>query len=218
MFEPNHGLGVARCQRCVDTIEAFTVASNKRIYVGGDFSDAGGSADGDSVAYWEAGAWNVLVGGAFHPPVDVRTIAADPINANTIYAGGHGSGPQLVRWNGTTWSFLGAWGTEASVETIAIAPNGHVYVGGSIENTTTYIIIPFVWMWNGIQWVPLATMPFFGAVNSIAISASGEVLAGGEMLDGTTYWPFVCRLTPTGWKVTWQLRVPWPHIVGSHHP
>ncbi|MBI5773448.1 MAG: cadherin domain-containing protein, partial [Verrucomicrobia bacterium] len=87
------------------------------------------------------------------------------------------SANNIAKWNGTTWSVLGA-GLNGTVNALALDAGGNLYAGGSFTNVggsgASYIA-----KWNGVSWTSLGT-GMNGAVNALAFDASGNLYAGGS--------------------------------------
>jgi hypothetical protein len=120
---------------------ALALAANGDLYVGGDFSRAGGQQIG-SVARWNGTDWSGLGGGLNGVGYNLRryvaTLRFD--NNGDLYAGGLFTQPgsssinNLARWNGTSWNSLGT-GTNKHALALAIGGNSKIYVGGFFTTT-----------------------------------------------------------------------------------
>lgn len=81
-------------------------------------------------------------------------------------------------WDGTQWQQLGS-GANGIINSVAIAPNGNVYVtgeftsiGGVAANRIAY--------WNGSAWNAIGTGLGNGAGFSIKVAPNGDVYVGGS--------------------------------------
>lgn len=97
-----------------------------------------------------------------------KTTAVDP----QIYSN------HVAYWDGTQWHSYGS-GANGIINSIAIAPNGDIYVtgeftsiGGVAANRIAY--------WNGSQWNALGTGLGNGAGFTIAVAPNGHVYVGGS--------------------------------------
>ncbi len=84
------------------------------VYVGGWFQDAAGIAEADSVARWNGNAWSALGGGGGTGALTGQVFAL-AVSGGDVYMGGFftdaGGIPEadyVARWNGSSWSALGA--------------------------------------------------------------------------------------------------------------
>jgi hypothetical protein len=114
---------------------AIAVSGNE-VYVGGDFSIAGG-VPANNIAKWNSvsNTWSALGSGVSNSPAGcaVRTIA---VRGNEVYVGGTfnsaGGVPgtyAIARWNGATWSPLGGGTAGGSIDAIAVEGEV-VYIAG----------------------------------------------------------------------------------------
>lgn len=81
----------------------------------------------------------------------------------------------IARWNGSTWSAIGA-GLSATVSALALLPNGDLVAGGSfvLGGMPHYIV-----RWNGVSWSGLGTGPN-GPVNCLLVLPGGDLIVGGS--------------------------------------
>lgn len=143
------------------------------LYASGGFTTFGGTAAVRVAAY------NVTTDTvtALGTGINGGSVLAVGIDGK-IYAGGEfstaGGNPaiRIAAWDGSAWSALGA-GFDATVNALAVAPNGDLYVGGYFTN------FPFIARWNGQAWYSLG-----GSVNnsvwSIAVGRDGLVYVSGD--------------------------------------
>lgn len=175
---------------------ALAEAPDGKIYAGGSFTDAGGTTDADYLARWNpvTELWETVVSGIS------ATVFALAFDANgDLYIGGSfenlGStdGNYIVKItdiDGTpTVNALGI-GTNDNVRSIAIAPDGGVYVGGEftlaggVANTTK------IAKWDGTSWSALST-GLNNAVYTFAFAPNGDLYIGGQFSD--TAYPYLCK-------------------------
>ena len=117
------------------TVNALAV-SGTNLYVGGNFTSAGGVAGTGYIAKWDGSGWSAL-GGTLG---GVRTLA---VSGTTLYVGGqfnkvYSSGTTVVpgatfiaKWNGSAWSALGS-GANGTVTALAVSGTD-LYVGGDFN-------------------------------------------------------------------------------------
>ncbi|GAB3857174.1 hypothetical protein GCM10028822_30450 [Hymenobacter terrigena] len=158
---------------------ALAVAPNGDVYVGGNFTQAGGLA-ASRIARWNGTAWSAL-GTGLNSTVSSLAVAGN----GDVYAGGSftqaGGVPAncVAKWNGTTWSALGAGAAYGipNITALAIAPNGDVYTGASGYNGGGAARVA---KWNGTTWSPVGTGMGTGNVLAMAVSPNGDVYVGGQ--------------------------------------
>lgn len=153
------------------------------VYVGGNFTDAGGDPDADCLARWDGSNWHAVAAGIF-PPFQVYSIA---ISGSNIYVGGtfpdingNTNLRRIARWDGSSWNALGT-GLNSTVYSIAI--NGSdVYVGGGFSNAGNVGAADFLARWNGSTWSAVGSGNLNGIVRSLVLNGS-NLYVGGQFTD-----------------------------------
>jgi len=112
---------------------AIAIAPDGSVYVGGEFTSAGGVANTARIAKWNGSAWSPLSTGLNSA---VRTLAFAP--NDYLYIGGgftDAAYPYLCKWDGTSFSAVGT-NTDigAVVRALAFDAAGWLYVGGDFTN------------------------------------------------------------------------------------
>lgn len=184
------------------------------LYVGGDFSNAGGIGNADRVARWN-GTWSEL-GTCGGPCVsqDVRALGLGPVlvskqgrrSSSNVYAGGFlvnvggvANADRLARWNGTSWFSVG--NTQGTGTVLAILRVGtSLYVGGDFTDFGGDPQADYVARWTGTQWADVG-----GGVNDIVHALawrSGSLYVGGEFTDvsGISAADKVARWNGSSWS------------------
>ena len=162
-------------------VYAAAMDSTSALYVGGDFTAAGGKAKTGKIAKWSAGAWSSLA--AIAPNNVVNALVVDPAT-NNVYAGGafttfNGvSANYVAKWNGTSWSALGT-GTSGKVNALAWDPaTNTLYVGGTFS-TAGGISAKNIAKWNGSAWSAVGASGVDAPVNALAFHSPQKILATG---------------------------------------
>ena len=172
--------------------------SGSDVYVGGDFSIAGG-VPANNIAKWNSvsNTWSALGSGVNNLGAGcaVRGIA---VSGNDIYVGGAFSSAggvpgtyAIAKWDGTNWSALGGGTVGGSVDVVAVE-GGVVYIGGLFNqvrkvvnpiNPDDLLTVRNIAGWNG-EWFALGSGVNVG-VNSriwdVEVSG-GNVYAGGAFI------------------------------------
>lgn len=110
----------------------------------------------------------------------VNAVARD--SSGNIYIGGAftfaGAVPaaNVAKWNGTTWSALGA-GVDSQVQALAVDTTGNLYAGGYFT-TAGGVTVNKVAKWNGSSWSALGT-GMNAQVQALAVDGAGNLYAGG---------------------------------------
>ncbi|MFZ1702941.1 MAG: hypothetical protein WAT79_01270 [Saprospiraceae bacterium] len=153
-----------------------------QIYVGGNFTDAGGNPNADFIALWDGTSWQSLGTGLND---EVRSIFID---GSTVYVGGQftdaGGNPNadgISTWNGTTWSSLGS-GISGIVNTI-VKNNSEIFVGGYFIDAGGVPNANHIAMWDG-AWNNVGASPN-NEVFCIAFSTSNMFIGGSFTAIGT---------------------------------
>lgn len=164
-------------------------ANHNRMYVGGNFSIAGGVVS-PNIAYWdiELGTWIAVpdpeVGGT------INALAYDNVN-NLLYAGGNFTG-HIAVWDGTSWTILGS-GLNNIVNSISlgsiVSGARNVMLGGRFTDT----ISPYLVLWNGSNFVATVKNPDqrVNALATLSTSNGDDTYFGGIFINvggvGNTY-------------------------------
>ena len=153
------------------------------------------------VARWDGTTWSLLGEGiAFAADATVYSLAVLP-NGDVV-AGGKfatiGGVPvaNVARWNGSTWSPLGA-GMNDSVDALAVLPNGDLVAGGRFTQAGT-ANAPHVARWNGTAWLAMGS-GFNDLVNALAVWNGSLVAAGWFTTSGSTVVNRVARWSGSAW-------------------
>lgn len=161
---------------------------NGELYIGGNFNIPDGSP-ATGIIKWNGSSYSAL-------PITAGDVRALVVNGGSLYAGGFlavnsGSSVGVVKFDGTTWSELGA-AANTSVNAITFS-GSDMYVGGDIRLTGQQN--SQVAKLNGTTWTRLA---FFseGIINAVAVH-DGELYAGGS-IPGNTF-NNLARFNGTSW-------------------
>ncbi len=169
-------------------VYATLVLPSGEIAAAGSFTTAGGVTT-NCVARWNGTAWSGFGNGidALQPfGSNVQALAVLQ-NGDIVAAGSFGAASgvpaaNIARWNGTSWSGLGA-GLNGPVRGLAVAPNGSLYAIGSFAQTIAPgQVANSIAMWNGTSWSVLGTgLGIFGG-DALAILPNGDVVVGGTFV------------------------------------
>jgi len=146
------------------------------VYIGGNFTSAGGS-EANFIVEWDGKTWIPLGAGLDGP---VNSLAFD--HATNLYVGGsftHAGGilaSNIAKWDGHNWSALNS-GFNGPVSTMVVDHANHLYVAGSFTvaggQTANYVA-----GWNGSQWSQVGG-GLDNGVNALAIDSHDNIYAGG---------------------------------------
>jgi hypothetical protein len=177
-------------------VTSLSCDSSGNLYVGGDFSYAGGLRV-NSVAKWNGNAWSAIgqgCGDVYGGDYSVTEALARDISGN-IYAGGDFATDGgvtvngIAEWNGTTWTPLssGVGGYEEPwVAAIAFDSSGNLYAGGCFT-TAGGIPANNIAEWNGTTWLALGAgvsgEGIYTSVKALAFDSVGNLYAGGDFTN-----------------------------------
>ena len=186
-------------------INVMAVAPDGTLYVGGNFTTAGGVTV-NYVAKWNGSAWSAL-GSGMNGAVSALVVAPD----GTLYAGGAFTTAggitvnYVAKWDGLMWAALGS-GVNNSVYNLAVAPDGTLYAGGNFTSAGGNPLSDQAALWNGSRWLPL-DIDFPGApyVKSIVFPNSETIYLGGGS-SGTASCSAINTVTSVTYEVYPQLK------------
>lgn len=155
------------------TVFAIVVDATGRVYVGGDFTTAGG-VSADHIAKWENGVWSPLGPGLN------GIVYALAEHDGVVYAGGEftlAGGPsvsKVAKWESGAWSDMNG-GMNNTVNALVVsgttvyAAGWFTYAGATNAN--------YIAKWDGSNWLPMGT-----GMNDVVYAladSNGVLIAGG---------------------------------------
>ena len=169
---------------------------NGELYATGTFDTAGG-IQANSIAKWDGNAWSAVGSGipgfALLGPNDTTgtTVNAMAVYNGDLYVGGSYASAgglsvsDIAKWNGSSWSAVGAGignaqvPTQSSVTCLTVIDN-KLYAGGGFQNASGVSAINIA-AWDGNAWTALGggvgnDTAGLGSVNSI-VSFQGNIYA-----------------------------------------
>ena len=160
------------------------------------------------------GPWAALGSDGAGGPAINGTIQAIAVSGTDIYvggsftnAGGHAGVNYLAKWDGFTWSAVGApYAFNDQVDAIVIS-GSNIYVGGRFTNVAGTATADYMAKWNGSTWSALGSnvAGTDGALNhwvqAIAVSGA-DVYVGGFFTDagGAATADFVAKWNGAAWS------------------
>ena len=184
--------------------EGLAFDSQNNLYVGGEFTSAGGVA-ANRVAKWNGSAWSALGTGLN------GNASALAVSGSNVYVGGTftsaGGAPanRVAKWDGNSWSALGS-GLDGTVSAIAVDSQNNVYAAGSFTEAGGAPANRIA-KWNGSSWSPLGP-GLNGNVGSIAVdNAHGLVYVAGAF-TATAAAPIVTLNRITVWDTRTNQFIP----------
>ena len=190
-------------------VEALATLPNGDLVAGGSFSTAGGGA-ASRLARWNGASWSALAtGGNNGMNNEVRVLSSLPngdlLAGGAFTAAGGVPANRVARWNGTTWSALGAGisgppvGPAAVVQCVTTLANGDIVVGGFFD-TAGGAPAANIARWDGTNWSALGTGTD-AAVLGLATLPNGDLVAGGSFTTaGGVPAARIARWNGTSWS------------------
>jgi hypothetical protein len=173
------------------------VISGNLLYVGGEFTTAGGSP-ARNVALWDGGEWVPLGSG-----LDNRVASLAVNESGDLYAAGNfttaGSQPAggIAAWDGASWSPLGT-GVAFPFHVDAIALVGGDVIAGGLFPSIGGVAAENLALWDGASWSPLGGGTN-GLVHTLAVEGDRIYVAGEFSQVGTTLSEGLAFLDEEGW-------------------
>lgn len=145
-------------------LHAFDSGSGLKLYVGGEFTMAGGVV-ADSIAAWDGVQWSD-VGGVFGSFIEVFALEDFDDGAGPqLYVGGsfYQFGPLIAggmaRWDGSTWTSMPGWPTTGETAmSLLVHDDGSgsaLFVGGYLESYFGGVHCHGIARWDGASWSDL---------------------------------------------------------------
>jgi hypothetical protein len=199
-FGGQPGTNAQVCAQCV-----FDDGSGPALYVGGDFTSAGGAA-ANHIARWNGSTWSELGSGTSAQRVVALTVFDDG-SGPALYAGGWFAtaggvaANGIAKWNGSTWSTLGSGMSgvlNSQVAALVVFDDGDgaaLYAGGAFT-TAGGVPANNIARWNGLTWSalgsgmndPVSALTAFDDGNGPALYASTKHWTGSGYTATVAKW------------------------------
>jgi hypothetical protein len=188
-----------------DKTETFYSVGNL-LYVGGDFTNAGGLPNGDHIAVWNGTAWSALGGGLGDPACAVYAIAVDPVTGLVFAggscqdAGGDVAADRIAVFNGSTWAHLTNVSLNGPVFALAVIGR-YLYIAGGFSRQMLGTPANAIVRWNidthGMESITPAIDSIGGTPAAIQPDGAGGFYLGGNFIDaaGDTSADFISHWT-----------------------
>ncbi len=166
------------------TVDAIAT-SGSNVYVGGNFTNAGGDPSASYIARWDGSNWHSL--GVGIVPDGNQPVKAITVSGSDVYVGGEfmnaGANPDadnIARWDGSSWHSLGTEFEDAYIQAIAVT-GSDVYIGGTFYHAGDNPDLNYIARWDGSNWNPLGN-GLDTSVFTIAVKDS-DIYVGGYFED-----------------------------------
>lgn len=169
---------------------AMALGSDNSLYVGGSFSNAGGTSSADYLARWDGTTWSAVgsasIDGQEFLPFAYSLLVDSSTGRDVLYAGGcmewGDQSVSVARYDGTTWEELsGDHSLNGCVYDMEIAPTGALVVAGDFTSEI-YPNMTGLATWTNDQWYALGKNQgtYF---SSLEITSDSRVIVGGDFQD-----------------------------------
>ena len=127
-------------------LRIINVVNSNEIYIGGDFTDVGGTIELDKIAKWNGSSWTSINGSNDNVNESVYSITLD--SSNNVYIGGNFTSvdnksnlQHLAKWNGSSWTSVNSGGDNVNniVWSIVVGPSNNVTIGGEFTEPLEYL-------------------------------------------------------------------------------
>lgn len=187
-----------------NTVRALACGLDNTIYVGGDFTSAGGVTT-NRIAAWRrdagtatTGTWAALPSGGTGANDVVRAIAVSPTTGYVFIGGDFTSvngitANKIAMYNGTNWQPVGG-GLNGNVTALWFDKQGILYAAGAFTGTNgtgSYGLPWLVAKYNANNqssyWLPIDIdiVPTNATINAIAVNEAGQIFVGTSSLGST---------------------------------
>jgi len=179
----------------LDLVASALEVAPAAVYVGGEFTDAGGIANADRIATWNGSNWNALSSSTSQ--ISNGRVSAIAVAGGKVYAGGTftnaGGEPDadnLAVWDGTSWEpFCTTPGNTigGNVKALQVI-GGTLYAGGEFQNGAGLATADYLLACELASGAPSpATVEldgeFSGPVEALTATSDGTLYAGGRFAD-----------------------------------
>ncbi len=196
-------LGIDYTGATVNYVRAMAFDANGDLYIGGFFTNLGGSNGDHIVKITGLDGTPVIspLGTGLSSVCYAIAIGAD----GSVYAGGEFSSAggvantgRIAKWNGSAWSALST-GLSIAVTALVFAPNGVLYIGGAFKDAA----YPYLCKWNGSAFSAVdKSTDINGIVWTLAVGETGWLYVGGQFTDagGIANADYIARWSGSKWE------------------
>ena len=172
----------------LDLVASALASTPGALYVGGEFTDAGGVANADRIAKWNGSAWSAV------GPITNGRVSAIAVSGGKVYAGGsftiagNEDANHLAVWNGASWQPAcndSAPGPAFDGNVTSLQIIGQtLYVGGEFHNAAHILSADALVACNLANGNATSTVvdeahAFSGSVYALTADSNGTLYAGG---------------------------------------
>jgi hypothetical protein len=179
----------------LDLVASALAATPGALYVGGEFTDAGGIPAADRIATWNGSSWGAVSSSTSQ--ISNGRVSDIAVSGGKVYAGGSfqnaggdANADFLAVWDGTSWKPIcaaaGTAFTSGNVTSLEIIGQT-LYVGGEFQNWAGIASADYLFACDlandASSPVVDPAHTFSGAVYALAADSNGTLYAGGGFID-----------------------------------
>jgi trimeric autotransporter adhesin len=178
----------------LDLVASVLAVTPGALYVGGDFTDAGGVPTADRIATWNGSSWGAVSNSTSQ--ISNGGVSDIAVHGGKVYAGGNfqnaggnANADNLAVWDGTSWApFCTAAGPAFGGNVTSLQIIGQtLYVGGDFQNgaglaSADYLLACSLAtgdLGHASSTVTDLAHPFAGPVYALTADSDGTLYAGG---------------------------------------
>jgi hypothetical protein len=178
----------------LNLVASALAATPGTVYVGGEFTDAGGLANADRIAAWNGSSWSAVSSSSSQ--IANGRVSAIAVSGGRLFAGGsfqnaggNANADYLAVWDGTWKPFCTASGPAFNGNVTSLQVVGQtLYVGGEFQNAAAIPSADYLVACRLADGAPSTTVidaghPFSGSVYALTADSNGTLYAGGGFID-----------------------------------
>ena len=163
---------------------AMIASPNGDLFVTGRYIDSASGEPVNDIARWDGTRWHPLGDGLSYGGNALAWDREELIVGGTFTFAGDEPALGIASWNGSRWKRVGdgvSGGGKATMQTITVAPDDMVYVGGSF-NRIGREGANHIAQWDGARWEGLGKGVDL-APTALLRTSNGSLMVGGGTID-----------------------------------
>ncbi len=177
------------------SVSATVVDNSGNLYVGGNFTIAGGIS-ANRVAKWDGSAWSALGSGMSNMVVALAVSGTDLYAGGGFTTAGAITANYIAKWNGNAWSALGS-GMNGWVYALEVSST-NLYAGGYFT-TAGGTTVNGIAKWDGSAWSALGS-GMNNLVRALAVSGTNLFAGGNFTTAGGTAANYIAKWDGSAWS------------------
>jgi hypothetical protein len=193
-------------------LSGVAAASSSDVWAVGQY-DPGSGVIQTLIQHWDGSVWKV-VPSPNEGSSNNRLAGVAALSASSAWAvgsaddGSGGSGPLILRWNGTSWQRITNVpvppnASEVLLQGVAVVSANDAWAVGSYRDGGAILQKTLILRWNGTAWsiVPSPNpQSFQNALNAVTVVSAGDAWAVGYTSNGTGYKTLALHWNGSSWQ------------------